>query len=53
MKVRYIVKYKVINLLNGAVTVIIAKNLYQASRRGKRYFSEPNRDKIPVQIVSN
>ena len=45
-------KYKVINLLNGAVTIVIAKGLLDAIRKGQNHFTEPNRNKIPVQVLN-
>ena len=45
-------KYKVINLLNGAVTIVIAKGLIDAIRKGQNHFTEPNRNKVPVQVLN-
>ena len=45
-------EYKVINMLNGAVTIVIADNMYKAISKGQKYFSEPNRNKIPVQVFN-
>ena len=45
-------KYKVINLLNGMITIVIANSLLEAIRKGQRYFSEPNRNKVPVQVFN-
>ena len=47
------VEYKVVNLLNGAVTIVVATSIFQAIRRAKRHFSEPNRSKTPVQIIGS
>ena len=44
-------KYKIVNLLNGAVTLIIANNTLQAIRRGQDFFTEPNRPTVHVQIL--
>ena len=44
-------KYKIVNLLNGAVTVVVAKSYVSAIKKGRRYFSEPNRTKVPVQVI--
>jgi len=43
-------KYKVINLLNGMITVVVAKNVYSAMKKGQEHFSEPNRTRVPVQV---
>ena len=45
-------KFKVINLLNGAVTVVVAKSYVSALKKGRDYFSEPNRNKVPVQAFN-
>jgi hypothetical protein len=45
-------EYFVVNLLNGIVTVIIAKNILSAIRKGQIYFSEPNRGKVPVTLLN-
>ena len=45
-------KYKVINLLNGMITIVIANSLLEAIRKGHSYFSEPNRNKVPVQVFN-
>ncbi len=44
-------EYKVINLLNGMVTIVVAKSVYSAQRKGQKHFSEPNRTRVPVQVV--
>ena len=45
-------KFKIINLLNGAVTVVVAKSYVSALKKGRDYFSEPNRNKVPVQAFN-
>ena len=45
-------KYLIINLLNGAVTIIFARSLMKAISQGQEYFSEPNRTKVPVQVFN-
>ena len=44
-------EYKVVNLLNGMVTIVIAKNVYSAIKKGQKESSEPNRAKVPVQVI--
>ena len=44
-------KYKIVNLLNGAVTIVVANSYVSALKRGRMYFSEPNRTKVPVQVI--
>ena len=39
-------------MLNGAVTIVIADNMYKAMSKGRKNFSEPNRNKIPVQVFN-
>ena len=46
------IEYKVINLLTGVVTIVIATSIYEAIRKGKRYFTGPNRNKVPVQVLN-
>lgn len=46
------IEYKIVNLLSGIVTIIIAKNVFDAIRRGQSYFSEPNRNKVPVKVLN-
>ena len=45
-------QYKVINVLNGIVTIVVAKGLLDAIRKGQMYFSEPNRNKVPVEVLN-
>lgn len=45
-------KYKVINLLSGAVTIVIAKGLIDAIRKGQNHFTEPNGNKVQVQVLN-
>ena len=46
------IEYKVVNLLNGAVTIVIADNVFNAIKKGSKYFSEPNRANVPVRVLS-
>jgi hypothetical protein len=45
-------KYLVKSMLSGAVVLIVAKTDIQAMKRGRRYFSEPNRPFTPVRLLS-
>lgn len=45
-------EYKIVNLLNGIVTIVIANNVYQAIKKGQKEFSEPNRTNVPVQVLN-
>ena len=45
-------EYKVINLLNGMVTIVVAKSVLQAIKEGQKHFTEPNRRKVPVQVLN-
>tara|TARA_A100001201_G_scaffold107236_2_gene91729 strand:+ start:899 stop:1042 length:144 start_codon:yes stop_codon:yes gene_type:complete len=47
-----VVKFKVVNLLNGLVTVVIAKNVFEAIKKGQKEFNEPNRRNVPVQVLN-
>lgn len=44
-------KYKIVNLLNGAITLVIANSRLQAIRRGQDFFTEPNRPTAHVQVL--
>ena len=44
-------KYKVINKLNGIVTIVVANNIWSAYKQGRKYFSEPNRTNVPVDVI--
>lgn len=44
-------KYKIVNLLNGAITLVIANSRLQAIRAGQDFFTEPNRHIAHVQIL--
>ena len=44
--------YKVINLANGLITMVIANSLIEATRKGQRYFTEPNRPIARVQVLN-
>lgn len=42
----------VVNLLNGMVTVVVAKSVLDAVKQGQKYFTEPNRRKVSVQVLN-
>ena len=44
--------FLVVNLLNGIVTMIVAKSVLDAKRKGQIYFTEPNRRKVAVQVLN-
>lgn len=44
-------EYKIINLLTGMITIVVAKSIFSAIKKGQEYFSEPNRNTTPVQIM--
>ena len=44
--------YKVINLANGLITMVIANSLIEATRKGQKYFTEPNRPTARVQVLN-
>ena len=44
-------KYKIVNLLNGAITLVIANSRLQAIREGQDFFTEPNRPTAHVQVL--
>ena len=45
-------RYYVKSILSGAVTVVVARNVYDAVKKGSKYFSEPNRPNVPVRVLS-
>ena len=45
-------QYKIVNLLNGMITLVVAKSYVSALKKGRDYFSEPNRNKVPVQVLN-
>ena len=45
-------KYKVINLLNGTVTIVVSNSLLGAIKKGQNYFTEPNRTTVPVPVLN-
>ena len=42
----------VVNLFSGRVTVVVAKNVLDAIKKGQNYFTEPNRRKVSVQVLN-
>ena len=44
--------YRVINLANGLITMVIANSLIEATRKGQSYFTEPNRPIARVQVLN-
>tara|TARA_R100000995_G_C3418032_1_gene92561 strand:- start:303 stop:446 length:144 start_codon:yes stop_codon:yes gene_type:complete len=47
-----VIEYKIVNLLNGIITIVIAKNVFEAIKEGQKEFSEPNRANVPVQVLN-
>ena len=45
-------EYIIVNLLSGIITIIVAKSVTQAIKKGQSYFSEPNRNIVPVEVVT-
>ena len=44
-------EFKIVNLLSGMITIVIAKSVIDACKKGQKHFSEPNRPKVPVQVI--
>ena len=44
-------KYRVKNVLNNAIVVVDATGRIEALNKGRKVFTEPNRNPIPVTIV--
>ena len=45
-------EYRVANLLNGMVTIVVANNVLDAMKKGQKYFTEPNRSIARVQVIN-
>tara|TARA_R100000152_G_C6774889_1_gene202928 strand:- start:1396 stop:1539 length:144 start_codon:yes stop_codon:yes gene_type:complete len=45
-------EYYVKSMLSGLVTIVIATSSLQAIKKGQRFFSEPNRNKVPVRLLN-
>ena len=45
-------EYRVVNLLNGMVTIVVAKGVLEAMKKGQKYFTEPNRNTARVQVLN-
>ena len=45
-------RYYVKSILSGAVTVVVARNVYDSVIKGSKYFSEPNSANVPVRVLS-
>ena len=44
-------EFKIVNVLSGLITIIIADNVYSALKKGQKHFSEPNRPLVPVRVI--
>ena len=44
--------YVVVNLANGLITLVVAKSLIEATKKGQKYFTEPNRPIARVQVLN-
>lgn len=45
-------EYIVVNILTGIVTIVVAKGVLDALKKGQIHFSEPNRNKVPVRLYN-
>ena len=45
-------EYRVVNLLSGMLTIVIAKSVIGAMKKGQKYFTEPNRTIARVQVLN-
>jgi hypothetical protein len=45
-------EYRVVNLLSGMITIVIAKGVIDAMKKGQKYFTEPNRTIARVQVLN-
>jgi len=51
-KMRCNMEYRVANLLNGMVTIVVANSVLDAMKKGQKYFTEPNRSVAKVQVIN-
>ena len=51
IKKRTIMKYLVKNVINNAIVVVDATGRIEALNKGRKIFTEPNRNPQPVTIV--
>ena len=45
-------EYCVVNLLSGLITIVIAKNVIDAMKKGQKHFTEPNSPKAIVRVLN-
>ena len=45
-------EFRVVNLFNGMVTIVVASNVLDAIKQGQEYFTEPNRPKAIVRVLN-
>ena len=45
-------EYRVVNLMNGMVTIVVAKGVLDAIKKGQKHFTEPNRSIAKVQVLN-
>ena len=45
-------EFLVVNLFSGIVTIIVAKSVLEAIKKGQKHFREPNRRRVSVQVLN-
>ena len=45
-------EYRIVNLLNGMITIVIANSVIDAMKKGQKHFTEPNRRVASVQVLN-
>jgi hypothetical protein len=45
-------EYIIVNLLSGIITIVVAKSLIEAIRKGQKYFSGACKRRVPVQVLN-
>ena len=45
-------EFRVVNLISGMVTIVVAKSVLDAIKKGQKHFTEPNRPKAIVRVLN-
>ena len=45
-------EFRVVNLISGMVTIVVAKSVLDAMKKGQKHFTEPNRSTARVQVLN-
>ena len=45
-------EFRIVNLFSGIVTIVVAKSVLDAIKKGQKHFTEPNRSTARVQVLN-